>query len=226
MITRQKLVDNLAGQAWGRRKAVSCSDTDNLNEFTKGTRTYIYKKRVKKSYKRRGRTRYYYPWVQYTRNADDKCYRGKLIEYYCNGKNAKYNRISCPDGCRDGACKPKPRQDDSFLKEKPGGKFDAYSAGLVPNKGKPYKEGKKMVYWNLAGKGATPKKVMSEYKSGNNLTQEKPLDAKYIDTPEGKKVIVKWAKNEKKENKVVIPKCVDTDTTNTSAAVSQPEYNN
>ena len=97
-------------------------------------------------------------------------------------------------------------KDDSFLKE--GGKkelskiikeFDAYSAGLVPNKGKPYKEGKKMVYWNLANKGDTPKKVMSEYKSGTKTTQEKPLDAKYIDTPEGKKVIVKWAKNEKKE---------------------------
>ena len=80
--------------------------------------------------------------------------------------------------------------DDSFLEGK--GKFDAYRKGLVPNNGKDYEEGGKIVYWNIANKGDTPEKVMAESTAGVEGVENKPLDAKYIDTPVGKKVIVKW----------------------------------
>ncbi|HLD00893.1 MAG TPA: carboxypeptidase-like regulatory domain-containing protein [Candidatus Nanoarchaeia archaeon] len=39
------------------------------------------------------------------RTDPDRCYNGKLIEYYCqNGNEVKRETITCPNGCLDGAC--------------------------------------------------------------------------------------------------------------------------
>ena len=66
-------------------------------------------------------------------------------------------------------------------------KYDPYKND-IPHQGEQFEEDGKMVYWNMADAGDSVETIMSEYTNGGS----KPLDAREIDTPEGKKVIVKW----------------------------------
>ena len=50
-----------------------------------------------------------------------------------------------------------------------------------------------MVYWNCANSSDSVEKVMSTYE----YEGRRPLDAREIDTPDGKMVIVKWEAKEK-----------------------------
>jgi len=68
-----------------------------------------------------------------------------------------------------------------------GMKYDPYKND-IPNQGERFEEDGKMVYWNCANQGDSVETVMSKDR-GNG---PKPLDAKEIDTPKGKMVIVKW----------------------------------
>ena len=72
-------------------------------------------------------------------------------------------------------------------------KFNPYQySDLIPNKGENFEEGGKMVYWNMANAGDTVEDALN-YDVGGR----KPLDAKEIDTPDGKTVITKWEVAEK-----------------------------
>jgi hypothetical protein len=71
-----------------------------------------------------------------------------------------------------------------------GMKYDPYEKD-IPHQGSQFEEDGKIVYWNMANAGSTPEQVMAESDAGDG-SGRKPLEAKYIDTPDGKKVIVKW----------------------------------
>ncbi|MBI2552816.1 hypothetical protein HYW17_05985 [Candidatus Uhrbacteria bacterium] len=58
----------------------------------------------------------------------------------------------------------------------------------IPHHGKQFEEDGKTVCWVLASPGDSVSTVMSRYRGSG----PKPLDAKEIDTPEGKMVIAKW----------------------------------
>lgn len=60
-----------------------CDDTDDLSIFTKGIVTST--------------------GVQ----AEDECVGNKVQEFYCENNNVKYEFFNCPNGCENGACKPK-----------------------------------------------------------------------------------------------------------------------
>ena len=73
-------------------------------------------------------------------------------------------------------------------------RWDPYEKN-IPHQGKLFEEDGKMVYWNCANAGDSVEMVMlKDYGDG-----QKPLDAKEIDTREGKIVIVKWEDQIKKE---------------------------
>ncbi len=89
--------NDLSGQAYRRRSRtyIACSDTDNGNINSKGTRKYSYK------YGRRSYTR---SNTDYCYNGRSRYYRGKLMEYSCNGKKPSFKAVTCPKGCNNGAC--------------------------------------------------------------------------------------------------------------------------
>ena len=73
----------IAGQAvWN--PVEKCSKTDS-SEFVKGTLVF----------NKNGRN--YGPYL-------DKCYKKKLIEYYCEKNQVSREWLACENGCKDGAC--------------------------------------------------------------------------------------------------------------------------
>lgn len=72
-----------------------------------------------------------------------------------------------------------------------GMKYDPYEKD-IPHQGKQFEEEGKMVYWNMADAGDSVEDALNY-----NVDGRKPIDAREIDTPDGKKVITKWEVVEK-----------------------------